>query len=75
MAFKKFFNLCSQGLKDEVEEGTMLGTFRYNEDGEPTQTFELPVSFFSLFHLQWVITLTCDYKCEADVRLASLHTH
>ncbi|XP_019718232.1 SUN domain-containing protein 2 isoform X3 [Hippocampus comes] len=32
------------GLKDEVEEGTMLGTFRYNEDGEPTQTFELPSS-------------------------------
>ncbi|XP_051940446.1 SUN domain-containing protein 1 isoform X3 [Hippocampus zosterae] len=32
------------GLKDEVEEGTMLGTFRYNEDGQPTQTFELPPS-------------------------------
>ncbi|XP_037103285.1 uncharacterized protein LOC119120472 isoform X2 [Syngnathus acus] len=32
------------GLKDEVDEGTLLGTFTYNEDGEPTQTFELPPS-------------------------------
>ncbi|KAM9818040.1 uncharacterized protein sun2 isoform X2 [Syngnathus typhle] len=32
------------GLEDEVDEGTLLGTFTYNEDGEPTQTFELPPS-------------------------------
>ncbi|XP_061535870.1 SUN domain-containing protein 1 [Phycodurus eques] len=32
------------GMKNEVEEGTLLGTFTYNEDGEPTQTFELPPS-------------------------------
>ncbi|XP_077380042.1 cytochrome P450 2U1 isoform X1 [Festucalex cinctus] len=32
------------GLKDEVEEGTLLGTFTYDEDGEPTQTFELSPS-------------------------------
>nr|XP_057934764.1 uncharacterized protein LOC131132802 isoform X2 [Doryrhamphus excisus] len=29
------------GMKDEAEEGTLLGTFTYNKDGEPTQTFEL----------------------------------
>ncbi|XP_077460429.1 uncharacterized protein sun2 isoform X1 [Stigmatopora argus] len=32
------------GMKDEVEDGTLLGSFMYNEDGEPTQTFELPPS-------------------------------
>ncbi|XP_054459769.1 SUN domain-containing protein 1 isoform X2 [Anoplopoma fimbria] len=30
------------GLKDEVEEGTLLGTFTYDEGGESTQTFKLP---------------------------------
>ncbi|XP_054636186.1 SUN domain-containing protein 2 [Dunckerocampus dactyliophorus] len=29
------------GMKDEAEEGTLLGTFTYNKEGEPTQTFEL----------------------------------
>ncbi|XP_061839854.1 uncharacterized protein sun2 [Nerophis lumbriciformis] len=30
------------GMKNEVEEGTLLGAFTYNKDGEPTQTFEIP---------------------------------
>ncbi|XP_061765572.1 SUN domain-containing protein 2 [Nerophis ophidion] len=30
------------GMRNEVEEGTLLGTFTYNKDGEPTQTFEIP---------------------------------
>ncbi|XP_068455655.1 SUN domain-containing protein 2 isoform X2 [Clinocottus analis] len=30
------------GMKDDVEEGTLLGSFRYDEEGEPTQTFRLP---------------------------------
>ncbi|KAK9540944.1 hypothetical protein VZT92_003361 [Zoarces viviparus] len=30
------------GMKDDVEEGTLLGTFTYDEDGESTQTFRLP---------------------------------
>ncbi|XP_068574309.1 uncharacterized protein sun2 [Cebidichthys violaceus] len=30
------------GMKDDVEEGTLLGTFTYDEDGESTQTFKLP---------------------------------
>ncbi|XP_013870983.1 SUN domain-containing protein 2 isoform X3 [Austrofundulus limnaeus] len=32
------------GMKNDTEEGTLLGTFTYNEDGESTQTFELPPS-------------------------------
>lgn len=30
------------GMKNDVEEGTLLGTFTYDEDGESTQTFKLP---------------------------------
>ncbi|XP_075939056.1 uncharacterized protein sun2 isoform X2 [Anarhichas minor] len=30
------------GMKDDVEEGSLLGTFTYDEDGESTQTFRLP---------------------------------
>ncbi|KAM7394632.1 hypothetical protein PAMP_021420 [Pampus punctatissimus] len=30
------------GMKNDVEEGALLGTFTYNEDGESTQTFKLP---------------------------------
>ncbi|XP_070783098.1 SUN domain-containing protein 2 [Enoplosus armatus] len=30
------------GMKDDTEEGTLLGTFTYNENGESTQTFKLP---------------------------------
>lgn len=29
------------GMTNETEEGALLGTFRYQEDGEPTQTFSL----------------------------------
>ncbi|KAM9314453.1 uncharacterized protein sun2 isoform 1-T3 [Pholidichthys leucotaenia] len=30
------------GMKNDTEEGTLLGTFTYNENGESTQTFRLP---------------------------------
>lgn len=30
------------GMKNDTEEGTFLGTFTYNENGESTQTFQLP---------------------------------
>ncbi|XP_030289296.1 SUN domain-containing protein 1 isoform X2 [Sparus aurata] len=29
------------GMKDDTEEGTLLGTFMYDENGESTQTFKL----------------------------------
>ncbi|KAM9857720.1 uncharacterized protein sun2 [Aulostomus maculatus] len=29
------------GMKNDTEEGTLLGTFTYDEDGESTQTFQL----------------------------------
>uniref|UniRef100_A0A1A7WJP4 Sad1 and UNC84 domain containing 5 n=1 Tax=Iconisemion striatum TaxID=60296 RepID=A0A1A7WJP4_9TELE len=29
------------GMKDDTEEGTLLGSFTYDENGDPTQTFEL----------------------------------
>lgn len=34
----------SQGMKSYTEKGTLLGTFTYNEKGESSQTFQLPVS-------------------------------
>ncbi|KAM9363768.1 uncharacterized protein sun2 [Symphorus nematophorus] len=30
------------GMKNDTEEGTLLGTFTYDENGESTQTFKLP---------------------------------
>ncbi|XP_051240978.1 SUN domain-containing protein 2 isoform X2 [Dicentrarchus labrax] len=30
------------GMKNDSEEGTLLGTFTYDENGESTQTFKLP---------------------------------
>ncbi|XP_034388608.1 SUN domain-containing protein 2 isoform X2 [Cyclopterus lumpus] len=30
------------GMKAEGDEGTLLGSFTYNKEGEPTQTFRLP---------------------------------
>ncbi|XP_031419643.1 SUN domain-containing protein 2-like isoform X2 [Clupea harengus] len=30
------------GMSNEHEEGTLLGTFSYDQDGEPIQTFKLP---------------------------------
>lgn len=34
----------SQGMKTLDDEGTQLGTFLYDQDGDPVQTFKLPVS-------------------------------
>ncbi|XP_073329841.1 uncharacterized protein sun2 isoform X2 [Pagrus major] len=30
------------GMRDDTEEGTLLGSFTYDENGESTQTFKLP---------------------------------
>ncbi|RXN09176.1 SUN domain-containing 2-like protein [Labeo rohita] len=30
------------GMSDETEDGKLLGTFTYDQDGEPIQTFKLP---------------------------------
>ena len=32
-------------MSNEHEEGTLLGTFSYDQDGEPIQTFKLPVRY------------------------------
>ncbi|XP_035464403.2 nuclear migration and anchoring protein unc-84-like [Scophthalmus maximus] len=32
------------GKENDTDEGTLLGTFTYDENGEPTQTFQLPQS-------------------------------
>ncbi|XP_033986656.1 SUN domain-containing protein 1-like [Trematomus bernacchii] len=32
------------GMREESEEGSLLGTFTYDENGESTQTFKLPIS-------------------------------
>ncbi len=45
--------LCSQGVSDETEDGKLLGTFMYDQDGEPIQTFKLAVSpnrAFVIYH-------------------------
>ncbi|XP_077354358.1 uncharacterized protein LOC144002745 isoform X7 [Festucalex cinctus] len=65
------------GLKDEVEEGTLLGTFTYDKDGEPTQTFELPPSDV-IYHMvelrvlsNWGhMEVTCIYRFRVHGTLA-----
>ncbi|XP_077428237.1 uncharacterized protein LOC144055793 isoform X2 [Vanacampus margaritifer] len=66
------------GLKDEAEEGTLLGTYTYDEDGEPTQTFELPPSDV-IYHVaelrvlsNWgQIEYTCLYRFRVHGTLAA----
>lgn len=71
----------SQGMKNDTEEGTLLGTFTYDENGESTQTFQLPVSSKLTQHKQtwysqksrtWSIYFMFDLKC---VRLVSVECH
>lgn len=31
-------------MENDTQEGTLLGSFMYDETGESTQTFKLPVS-------------------------------
>lgn len=40
--FFSFFFL--QGMENDTEEGTLLGTFTYDQNGDSTQTFKLTVS-------------------------------
>ncbi|KAG7485701.1 hypothetical protein JOB18_016019 [Solea senegalensis] len=39
------------GLKNDSDEGTLLGTFTYDEEGESTQTFELPFVYAHVYVL------------------------
>ncbi|XP_061685868.1 SUN domain-containing protein 2 [Syngnathoides biaculeatus] len=65
-------------MKKEVEEGTHLGTFTYNQDGEPTQTFELPPSevIYNVVELRVLsnwghMEYTCLYRFRVHGTLAA----
>ncbi|XP_074486954.1 uncharacterized protein LOC141765034 isoform X1 [Sebastes fasciatus] len=67
------------GLKDEIEEGTMLGTFTYDENGESTQTFKLPNPSDEVYRCvelrvltNWgQVEYTCLYRFRVHGRIAS----
>ncbi|KAM7419734.1 hypothetical protein PAMA_016697 [Pampus argenteus] len=55
------------GMKNDVEEGALLGTFTYDEDGESTQTFKLPNSSDEVYRFVELRVLTnwghVEYTC------------
>ncbi|XP_057699690.1 SUN domain-containing protein 1 isoform X2 [Corythoichthys intestinalis] len=66
------------GMKDEVEDGTLLGSFMYDEDGEPTQTFELPPSdeIYRVVELRVIsnwgqVEYTCLYRFRVHGAMAT----
>nr|XP_020500150.1 SUN domain-containing protein 2 [Labrus bergylta]XP_020500160.1 SUN domain-containing protein 2 [Labrus bergylta] len=67
------------GMKDDTEEGTLLGTFTYNEDGESTQTFKLPNPSDAVYRYvelrvltNWGhVEYTCLYRFRVHGQIAS----
>ncbi|MEQ2309856.1 hypothetical protein AMECASPLE_002783 [Ameca splendens] len=67
------------GLKNDTEEGTLLGTFTYDENGESTQTFKLPNPSDALYRCvelrvlsNWGhVEYTCLYRFRVHGRIAS----
>ncbi|XP_034445499.1 SUN domain-containing protein 2-like [Hippoglossus hippoglossus] len=67
------------GMKDISEEGTLLGTFTYNKNGESTQTFQLPNPTDDLYHSVEMHVLsnwgqaeyTCLYRFRVHGKIAS----
>ncbi|XP_028272163.1 SUN domain-containing protein 2 [Parambassis ranga] len=67
------------GMKNDTEEGTLLGTFMYDENGESTQTFKLPnpsdvvYRFVELRVLtNWgQVEYTCLYRFRVHGKIAS----
>uniref|UniRef100_A0A671S512 SUN domain-containing protein 2-like n=1 Tax=Sinocyclocheilus anshuiensis TaxID=1608454 RepID=A0A671S512_9TELE len=57
------------GMSNETEDGKLLGTFTYDQDGEPIQTFKLPVTLdvYSMTELRILsnwghLEYTCVYR-------------
>ncbi|KAM4750585.1 uncharacterized protein sun2 [Anableps anableps] len=67
------------GLKNDTEEGTLLGTFFYDEDGVSTQTFRLPSPSEAVYRFvelrvlsNWGhVEYTCLYRFRVHGRIAS----
>ncbi|KAK2817393.1 hypothetical protein Q5P01_025584 [Channa striata] len=67
------------GMKNESDEGTLLGTFSYDEKGEPTQTFKLPNPSDEVYRYvemrvlsNWGhVEYTCLYRFRVHGKMAS----
>lgn len=67
------------GMTNETEEGTLLGTFRYQENGEPTQTFSLSGLTDAVYHVvelrvlsNWGhVQYTCVYRFRVHGQMSS----
>ncbi|KAM4584636.1 uncharacterized protein sun2 isoform 1-T2 [Odontesthes bonariensis] len=67
------------GMKNDAEEGTLLGTFSYDESGESTQTFKLPSPSDEVYRFvelrvltNWGhIEYTCLYRFRVHGKVAS----
>ncbi|XP_037546279.1 SUN domain-containing protein 1-like [Nematolebias whitei] len=67
------------GMKNDTEEGTLLGTFTYDENGESTQTFELLKPSDTVYRFvelrvlsNWGhIEYTCLYRFRVHGKIAS----
>ncbi|XP_071360239.1 uncharacterized protein sun2 [Trachinotus anak] len=67
------------GMKNDTEEGTLLGTFTYDENGEPTQTFKLPNPSDKIYRFvelrvlsNWGhVEYTCLYRFRVHGKIAS----
>ncbi|KAF3687976.1 SUN domain-containing protein 1 Protein unc-84 -like protein A Sad1/unc-84 protein-like 1 [Channa argus] len=67
------------GMKNESEEGTLLGTFTYDENGDSTQTFKLPNPTDEVYRYVEMLVLsnwghieyTCLYRFRVHGKIAS----
>ncbi|XP_034004146.1 SUN domain-containing protein 2-like [Trematomus bernacchii] len=66
------------GMREESEEGSLLGTFTYDENGESTQTFKLPISsvVYRLVELRVLsnwghVDYTCLYRFRVHGQISS----
>lgn len=67
------------GMKNDTEEGTLLGTFTYDENGESTQTFKLPNPSDVVYRVvelrvlsNWGhVEYTCLYRFRVHGKIAS----
>lgn len=67
------------GMKTDAEEGTLLGTFTYDENGESTQTFKMPNPSGEVYRFvelrvltNWGhVEYTCLYRFRVHGKIAS----
>uniref|UniRef100_A0A8D0D363 SUN domain-containing protein 1-like n=1 Tax=Sander lucioperca TaxID=283035 RepID=A0A8D0D363_SANLU len=67
------------GMRNDTEEGTLLGTFTYDVNGEPTQTFKLPKPSDVVYRVvelrvlsNWGhVEYTCLYRFRVHGQIAS----